>query len=83
MYTNFTNGIESNRTLSSNSHVELKVHEVMKRGDVFNDFKQYIRFKHSGMLVMSGVSLVVADHIGCFWELDRQSWWVLLMQKTV
>ncbi|KAK2852746.1 hypothetical protein Q7C36_007947 [Tachysurus vachellii] len=23
------------------------------------------------------------DHIECFWELDRQSWWVLLMQKTV
>lgn len=41
-----------------------------------------IWFKHAGMLVMPHTSLVLADHIGCFRELDRQSWWVLLMQKT-
>lgn len=45
VFSNFTNGIESNLTLSSICRVELKeltVHEVMKCSDVFNDFKQFM-----------------------------------------
>lgn len=45
VFSNFTNGIESNLTLSPSSLValkELRVHEVMKHSDMFNDFKQFM-----------------------------------------